>query len=1006
MNNAKRLLMSLLIGLSLLSLMISTAGASQSGKIVGRVIDATSRDPLIGANVTIEGVKRGAATDLDGYFFILNVTPGEYVVQASILGYAPVKFTEVRVSEGRTTNLEFKLEETVMAIGEAVTFVAKRPLIQPDMTDSRTTRTSDDIKFMPIGNIQDVVRLTPGSVGGSFRGGRDTEVSYLVDGASFVDPMTGDYEGFLPTLAFEEINVITGGLSAEYGNALSGVVSQVTKEGGKRYSGSSTYRSNDAGSTFIGQRDQMKDGQASLSGPIPLFPDALGEMNFFVAGQYYDTNGRFENDDSTLTSVFGKLTYRITPKSKLTFSGTASNSNFTMYDHLWSKTDYEDKQYNFRDNDVFVTNGDAWYNNGKLDTEDLNGNFLLDPGEDLDADGILDSEDLNHNGSLDSFNMLDNTPYYEQHTNNFSLKWNYALSSRTFWEVSASRYVTEMSYNVREQFNEDVNGNGILDYEPSYGAINEIPLDYLNENYQYLTTNPEGSSYWFDFNGNGDIDSEDLNGNGINDYAVYGPNTDLFRDDNNNGYVDASESGPMENWLLIRDISFNSNSVDNNDFYVYGDGKTYNRSRWNQDEKEIWTVRGSVTSQVHRFHQVKTGVELKFFNIYDHDIDMASGGNVYGQDFEAEPKSYGAFVEDKMEFQGMVLNLGMRYDFYDVNWDNYPSDLEDPVEDPVAGGAVKNPTSIDVKHYWSPRLGVAFPITERDLLSFNYNKNFQIPIMNFSYTNVNWDFSGAFPLVDNPNLSPERTTSYEITLRHQFTENLVLAATGYYKDISGLTDTRQVFYTARNWYGLYVNQDYGNVRGFELSLEKRFSSFYSGNVSYTYGVAKGKASEARQNYQNAWANNLIRTTDSYLDWDQRHTIYGNVQCMIPKGTRLFGSKILDDTSLSLIGKYGSGLPYSSPARDKDPPVNDQRLPHTMSFDGRVQKRFSLTEPLGIYVYLQVYNIFNQRNIDQNYFQMNADISWYQQFDDVDGKYDDPEYWQRARFYQFGLGIDF
>jgi outer membrane receptor protein involved in Fe transport len=1002
MNNAKRLLVILLISFALLPLLM-TAEAGQSGKIVGRVVSATNGEALIGANVTIQGTKRGAATDLDGYFFILNVPPGEYEVQASILGYAPVKFTEVRVTEGRTTNLEFKLEETVMAIGEAVTYVAKRPLIQPDMTDSRTTRTSEDIKLMPVENITDVVRLTPGAVGGNFRGGRDTEVNYLVDGASFIDPMTGDYEGFLPSLAFEEVNVVTGGLSAEYGNALSGVVSQVTKEGGEVYTGSATFRSNDAGSTFIGARDQMKDMQASLAGPVPFVPEKLGEMTFFATGQYFDSRGRFANDDSSLTSVFGKLTYRMTPKSKLTISGTASNSNYTMYGHLWSKTGYEDRM--FADTDVFVTNGEAWYNNGQLDTEDLNGNFLLDPGEDLDADGNIDTEDRNHNGKMDSFDMLDHTPYYTQHTDNFAVKWNYALSSKTFWEINLSRYVTEMSYNVRERYNEDANGNGVLDLEPSYGSINEIPVDYLEANHEYLSTN-DGTSYWFDFNGNGKADYEDLNGNGIWDWKVYGSDVDLFRDDNNNDYIDASEIGDMDNWMRWEDISFNSNSVDNDDFYIYGDGKTYNRARWNVDEKEIWTARGSLTSQVHRFHQIKTGVELRFFDIFDHDVDMASGGNVYGQNFSAQPRSYGAWLEDKMEFQGMVLNLGMRWDLYDVNWDEYPSNLEDPVEDPVAGGAVKDPVTVDAKHYWSPRLGIAFPITERDLLSFNYNKNFQIPIMNFAYTNVNWDFSGAFPIVGNPNLDPERTTSYELTLRHQFTEDLVLAATGFYKDISGLTDTRQVFYTARNWYGLYVNQDYGNVRGFEISLEKRFSNFYSGNLSYTYSVAKGKASAARQNYENAWANNLIRTTESYLDWDQRHTIYGNVQFMIPNDTRLFGSSALDEVSLSLIGRYGSGLPYSSPARDKDPPINDKRLPHTLSFDGRLQKRFSMTESFGFYAYLQVYNIFNQENIDQRFFQANADISWYEQFDDVDGKHNDPRYWERGRLYQFGLGIDF
>ncbi|MCB2199114.1 carboxypeptidase regulatory-like domain-containing protein [bacterium] len=1004
MGTGKRVLYALLC-VALLFSVTSIATAQQKGKIVGRVVDAGTNDPLIGTNIIVVDTKLGATTDLDGIFFILNVPPGEYDVEASMLGYNKVKFTGVRVSEGRTTNLNFRLDEMVMQAAEEVTYVAKRPLIAPDMTDSRTTRTSDDIQLMPVENIQEVIRLTPGAVGGNFRGGRATEVNYLVDGATFMDPMTGTYEGFLPQLAFEEVNVVTGGISAEYGNALSGVVSQVTKEGSERLNGSLLYRSNDAGSTFIGSRDQMKDMQASLSGPIPIIPDALGDLYFFATGQYFDTKGRFANDDSVLTSGFGKLTYKLNPQQKLTISGTVSNSNYTQYGHLWSRTTNEDRLYSFDGPEFVDQNGASWYGNGQVDTEDLNGNGRLDAGEDLDADDVIDSEDLNHNGRLDEFSMFDHLPFYFQHTNQFSAKWNQASSSRTFWELSVSRYETKMHYNTRERFNEDTNGNGMLDLEPSYGSIDDIPDDILNADRTYLRQT-SGGSYWFDYNLNGDVDYEDLNGNEIWDWDEYGHDTDLFRDDNDNGYIDASENGDQEDWLSWNDIVFNSNSRDNDDYYLYGDGKTYNRARWNNDSKVTWTFRGSLTSQVHRYHQLKTGTELKFYEIMDHDVDMASGGNVYGQNFDAEPRLYGAWIEDKMEFEGLVLNLGVRADYFDINWQDYPADLTDPVVDPQSGGQVKDPVSIDPKAYWSPRLGVAFPITERDLLSFNYNRNFQIPILRYAFTNVNWDFSGAFPIIGNPNLEPERTTAYELTLRHQFSEDLVIVGTGFYKDISGLTDTRQVFYDARNWYGLYVNQDYGNVRGVELSLEKRFSNFYSGNISYTYSVAKGKSSTARQNYENAWANNLIRTTESYLDWDQRHTIYGNIQFMIPKGTRLFNTPALDEMTLSLIGRYGSGLPYSSPARDKDPPINDKRLPHTLSFDGRVQKRVSLNEHTGIYVYLQAYNIFDQENIDQRFFQTNADIGWYEQFDDVDGKYNDPRYYQRGRLYQFGVGIEF
>lgn len=994
----------------LLVLLLAPSVALAAGKVVGTVLDSESGRPLINVNVILVDTRHGSATDLDGRYLILNVPPGNYDLKASIVGYQTVTVKGVRITDGRTTTIDLEMSAEAL-VGEEVVFVAEKPLIQPDMVDSRTTRTSEDIMAMPVENMREVVRLTPGAVGGNFRGGREEEVLYLVDGASFVDPMTGDYEGYIPQVAFEEVNVVTGGMSAEYGNNLSGVVAQITKEGGERYSGSFLGRTNDFGI----EDDELKDLQGALSGPVPFLDDRVGNVNFFLAGQWFDTNGRFENEDSTLTSTFGKLTFSPTPTQKFTFSGSASNSHWTNYTHLWSRPDYEDQLDIFEPAYIngaidpaysyFDSNGDPWYGNGMVDTEDTNRNGILEAGEDLDGDGVIDSEDLNNDGQLSSYNMLDHLPYFRQNVNQFGLKWDQTINETTFFELSASRYYTSMHYNTREYINEDTNGNGMLDLEESFSSIDDIPLDMLDANRDFLTSDAEGTKYWFDYNQNGVHEYEDINGNEEWDWDVYGPGHDMMTDEDEDSYVDASQIGPQDEWLKWEDMPF-GNERDNNDYYLYGNGTTYNRARWNTDEKTTWTFQGNITSQIHRFHEVKAGFELNFYDIFDHDVDMASGGNVYGQNFSAEPRMYGFYAEDKMEFEGMVLNVGLRFDYFDVNWDNYPSDLENPVVDETQGGEVLNPTPIDAKSYWGPRLGVAFPITERDQLSFNYSRNFQVPILNYAFTNVNWDFSGAFPIVGNPNLDPERTTSYELTLRHQFTNDIVMVVTGFYKDISGLVDTKQVFVDARNWYGLYVNNDYGNVRGFELSTTKRFSNFTSGSISYTYSVAKGKASDARQNYENAWAGNLIRTTESYLDWDQRHTVYANLQLFVPHDTNLFGMPYFDGTSMAVIGKYGSGLPYSSPARSNDPPINDKRLPYTMSIDLRVQKDWQIVEAFNVYGFFQVYNLLDRENIDQRFFQANADAGWYEQFNDVDGRYNDPRYFDRGRYMQVGLGIQF
>ena len=1004
---------------------VGVSHAAVTGKIVGRVVDAESGEGLIGANIVVVGTMQGATTDLDGNYFILNISPGTYEVKATMLGYIEVLFQNVQVQSDRTTDLDFELGETVLEVAEAVVYIAERPMIRRDATDSRTTRTADDIKLMPVESIRDVIALTAGTAGSNFRGGRATEVQYFIDGAAFMDPMTGNYEGFVPQIAFEEVNVITGGMSVEYGNSLSGVVTQVTKEGRNRFDGSLNIRTSDFGENsedIIGTSDRMKDVQASLSGPIP-FVKGLGSLNFFLSGQYFDTQGRLPTDDSTLTSSYGKLTYQLTPRHKMTFSGGASNAYYHFYNVLYSRPTVEDHLFRFDPylddggldpETPWINDGATWWDNGVLDTEDLNRNGILDPGEDRDADGVIDTEDLNHSGSLDIHDMQEHTLYYFHHTDNFAVKWNHAINNRTFYELSVSRYKTQWRYNIRERINEDANGNGSLDLERYYDpdSAPEALWNLVNNGDIAYGWNADGTEIYFDENGNGVRDWEDLNGNELWDWDVYGPQHDLFVDYDDNDIVDASEGAGLTPMAWV-EIPFGF-TKDNDGYSEYGLGYTFYRLRWNHDYKEVWTVKGNITSQMHKYHQVKSGFELKFMDILDHDVDLASGGNIYGQNTQVEPRLYGAWVEDKMEFEGMVVNAGIRADVLDMNFDNFPSDLDNPVTDVRAGGEVKDPTGVDLKFYWGPRLGVAFPITDRDLLSFNYSRNFQAPVFQYAFMNVTWSFTGAFPRVGNADIEPERTTAYEITLRHQFAPDLAISGTGYYKDITGLVDTRQVFYTAANYYSIYINQDYGNVRGFEVNLDKRFSNFYSGNINYSYSVAKGKSSTTRQNASLAWAGYVLRTTEVYLDWDQRHVINGNVQFMIPKGTRPFGIGALDEFSLSLIGRYASGLPYSSPAHTLDPPINDQRLPSWYVFDGRIQKRHSFNNNMAAFVYLQVYNLFNQRNMNQDYFQWYADIEWYvadQDGDgepdhDVDGKYDDPRYWQRSRIYQLGLGFEF
>ncbi len=222
---------------SLLFFLWATAlSAGTTGKLVGRVVDKRSGKPLEGVNIVIVGTHLGAATDAAGKFAIYNIPAGVYEVQVSMIGYRIVHYKNVRILMDLKTVLHVQLEPRVVNLGREVTVTAERPLLQPDITATMHQIAGARIDQLPIDSFQDVVALQPGvTADGHIRGGRETEVLYLVDGLPIRESMSGGLGSQLPNGSIVEMSVQTGGFNAEYGNAMSGVVNIVTKTGSDRH---------------------------------------------------------------------------------------------------------------------------------------------------------------------------------------------------------------------------------------------------------------------------------------------------------------------------------------------------------------------------------------------------------------------------------------------------------------------------------------------------------------------------------------------------------------------------------------------------------------------------------------------------------------------------------------------------------------------------------------------------------------------------------------------------
>ena len=206
--------------------------AGTTGKIVGTARDARTGEPLPSVNVVVEGSNLGAASNVDGYFVILNVPPGRCRVIASLVGYKSASAVDVRVDIDQTTTQNFSLaEETVTT--EEVTVVAQRPVVQRDVAASRANIEIKEVEKLPVATVVGAVGLQAGVQGLSIRGGTAAELAFMVNGTMMRDERTNTPYTSVSLLSVQDIQVTTGGFSAEYGQVRSGVVNVVTKEGGR-----------------------------------------------------------------------------------------------------------------------------------------------------------------------------------------------------------------------------------------------------------------------------------------------------------------------------------------------------------------------------------------------------------------------------------------------------------------------------------------------------------------------------------------------------------------------------------------------------------------------------------------------------------------------------------------------------------------------------------------------------------------------------------------------------
>ncbi len=361
-------------------------------------------------------------------------------------------------------------------------------------------------------------------------------------------------------------------------------------------------------------------------------------------------------------------------------------------------------------------------------------------------------------------------------------------------------------------------------------------------------------------------------------------------------------------------------------------------------------VRADLSGQITYWSQIRAGAEVQWYRLNWDERSFLQAAP-HGQRYSVNPVEGALYFQNKLELNRLIVDAGLRVDYLDTS-QRFFVDLP-------TGQAERRDNSTKIR--LSPRLGVSHSFTPRSLLRFNYGYFYQPPEFRLAYANLRRDFSGDSPQLGNPDLAPQKTVAYEFGLEHMLTEDVRIGFTASYKTISNLTSTAQVQYPGGMYY-IFNNADFGSVRSVELIVKRDVSRVLSGSFNYTYSIARGSASSPQEH---AEQTDSVERGYFPLAFDQRHTAKAVMNVLAPETIqrRVLGVP-LNGWGLSLIGYFGSGLPYTPTNTLRESTAiarNQARLPSFVNLDLRVKKRFKA----GGFTYTlfsEVRNVFDRRNV--------------------------------------------
>ena len=965
-----------------------------SGKIRGRVVDSTSKNPLAGANVLVlpVGSGRGTMTNENGEFVLPNLMTGRYNVKVSYMGYASTTIQDIDVSPGGTTEILFSL--TIEAIeGQEVNVVAEsmENTIDIKTVVSQVKYSGEQLYKMPVSNFTDVIANAGGVVkteagrsrGIHMRGGRSGEVAFYVDGILTNDPVDRSQGVQIDKEAIDVLTISKGGFSAEFGEAMSGIVTVITKSGSKQdISGNLIFETDQLASSNSNYNNNYGKYNMQFGGP---FPGLKNYLSFYISGSYVGSDitspRSIKLPHSTYTHPMGTF--------KLTFSPPHSGLNAVV------SASYEDKA---------AEN----YSHGIS-----KGDWLRDYYKTFEGSRRFSLQIQNTLGKNTAWRLMLST--FEHHTNygsgeNISYKDFHYLSTRLDW-VNYAMKNGWYDPNTRK-WKGLTDNNGLPLISDNYFVIDDLSSGTENNPIQLSSLPFEEQAFYYYYYTQGKqfdfatgkwsseaekvvaynqrwheagtwyipayLDQESNYYDAVDttayfkefdeaEYASY-----LFGDDDFQRSHDLwSYLGNMHNgYYYDRDI-FN--------VYTYGPG----RPRSHKSISSHSSVEFQMNTQWTIRNAAKFGFKATASTMDYRDIQFANQ-NPYFDSYYYEPLSGSAYAENTFENNDFILMTGLRWDYFDPNVQSLKTSLL------VDEGVVERQPA-DIKLKLSPRLGINFNASDKTAIYTNYGYFVQFPQYSEMYQNVYADISSGLPLVGNPNITPEETIQYQFGLAHRFSESLSLEIVSFFKDQMNLATNRT--------YPVLIDgqvatvtvmemEDYAKIKGIEFKLKLNNFSNLTGDIDYTWMSAKGTGSSNREYYYLYIfdSDRPLPVKEYPMEFDLTHSVKFNLNYYLPKkNNSSFTGKFFSDWNFNFQGNLSSGAPYTpTDIYGKAQEIGSKRMPGYKSLDMRVEKYFNKFS-----AYFDIRNLFNWINITYVYS--------YSGEPDTNGR---PPVFERSRYTQY------